>query len=803
MAQALAGNSGQETMLRFCRNALLWFLPILYLLISDSFYLRTYDSAQVKITLVQMGGLALLTLWLCLLCMEGWRTFRREDLLFLAPFLAFLVNTVISFAYAPHKGPSVDDFIRYIFYMSVAMMIIREFDEKNIRWLTRVLVWTTGICAVYGFMQWLDTRFFPKEGGGVDPFVWRGAFGTRIFSTFGNPNFFADFLVLIFPILASQYLKTRSVSLIPLMLVVIFDLYFSGTKGAWLGFAAALSMFILIYTYFFLREQFQRIKFWILGTSVLIPVASLCLVLWYLHSTDSIRMTSIRFRVQTWLATWEMIETHPWIGTGVGSFKVIYPAFRRPTIFIIEGKHNTETDHAEDEYLEEWFDRGILGFGIFLWLILSTCFIGFRSLDQLTLATKGSRPPPRAYDLLGYLVAFLGMMAHNFFDVSLRFVSSGVYFGLLPGVIINLSRGQGLSFPSDPTAPSKNLSTVSEASSSFVFSWIKILLIPFLKSGACGGLLTLIYFLCKEFYQLQGSLSQAGPGGETLQWWISWSIFLAVVLGLGYVFVYLTCWSPSPWVPCFVLLMLYPMYLFWGYFKADVHHNIAIYFSRKGNWDEALKNYLKVNQYNPYFMMAYYFKGNVFNDRFVMEKQYRPEWGDKKGAPRDDFERALNAYEEVRSLAPNYVQMHHQVGVMYMKRADFAMQHGDSAGAQSYLNQAMERFRLYRLIDPIFGLNYYRLAQIHLMRQEFDQAIELYQAHIKALKNHVWPYNRDQDLAESYAQMGNAYVMKSDWANAGKSYQEAFQIIPNFPSAQKGFEIMRQRAASPPPLLKK
>jgi len=27
--------------------------------------------------------------------------------------------------------------------------------------------------------------------------------------------------------------------------------------------------------------------------------------------------------------------------------------------------------------------------------------------------------------------------------------------------------------------------------------------------------------------------------------------------------------------------MLSPLYQFWGYFKADIHHNVAIYFSKE------------------------------------------------------------------------------------------------------------------------------------------------------------------------------------------------------------------------------
>ena len=60
----------------FLHKTLIWWLPLLYFLISSLFYLRTYDSAQVKITIMQMGGLALLTLWLSRLIEAGGGRFK-------------------------------------------------------------------------------------------------------------------------------------------------------------------------------------------------------------------------------------------------------------------------------------------------------------------------------------------------------------------------------------------------------------------------------------------------------------------------------------------------------------------------------------------------------------------------------------------------------------------------------------------------------------------------------------------------------------------------------------------------------
>src|SRR5277367_6457377 len=86
----------------FAHKVILWWLPILYFLISSLFYLRTYDSAQVKITVMQMGGLAVLTLWICRLLQAGVKAFTRDDLVCLSPFLAFLLVGILSYIHAPY-----------------------------------------------------------------------------------------------------------------------------------------------------------------------------------------------------------------------------------------------------------------------------------------------------------------------------------------------------------------------------------------------------------------------------------------------------------------------------------------------------------------------------------------------------------------------------------------------------------------------------------------------------------------------------------------------------------------------------
>lgn len=829
----------------FAHRVIVWWLPILYFLISSLFYLRTYDSAQVKITVMQMGGLAVLTLWLCRLVEAGGRALTKDDLVTLSPFLAFLLVGILSFLHAPYHMASVDFFLRHFFYMTVALVVIYELDQQGTDRMTGLLTWTGWVAIGYGFWQVIDTKFFPMgPGKGIDPFIWRGAFGERVFSTYGNPNFFADFLVIIFPILLTQYFKKPRFSLIVLMAMLLVDLIETGTKGAWVGFAIVLAIFGVIAMVYFnkLIERYKKLILGVLAAGVLGFVG-------YVGKDLESRVVSVNFRLFTWEATWEMIRTQPFIGTGIGSFPPVYPAFRRPPIFHIEGKHNTETDHSEDEYLEELFDNGILGFGVFLWLILSTLVIGFRSLRELTLqADKDGRPPGRAYDLIGYIVAFMGMLGHNFFDVSMRFVSSGVYLGLLSGMVVNLARGRALyelhgmrELAPKPAGGPGPRNAPAAAPERGAWETLSEFLIWPARIAAWLGLLWTIFardwtYLQKlvpagnfqlggiigDFQVLQGPSEHLQLGGEVLQWYLAWAVLLGCVLVLGYLFARLVLLSENPVVPLVVLVSLQPLWLFWGYFKADIHHNIAIFFSKERNWDQALHHYHIVHELNPDFVMSLYFEGNVYNDRFNMDKQYNPNWGDKDGVARDDYERALDAYNEVRRLSPNYVQMHHQVGALHMKRAEWAMQHGHPDEAQFYLDRAMNRFRLYQAIDPVFPPNYFRMGQIYMIRKDYAAAAKVYQDYIDAEKCAVapsliskpllrktilsyqdyvdepgipYPVHRHES-AEAYTNLGNADYLLEKYQPAEDAYRKALSLEPNYDQAKRNLSVLYAKAQS-------
>ncbi|MEK7287696.1 MAG: O-antigen ligase family protein, partial [Elusimicrobiota bacterium] len=309
-------------------RALLWGLPIVYFSIVCAFYLRTYDSAQVKITLTQMGMTALLGLWLMEKFEERRLGLGSDFYPVYAPIFAFLCSGIFSFfVQATYRWVNLDEFLRRIFYMSAALIVLdRVKSLESAERTLKFLLWGLFVSTFYGLIQFLDSRFFPPNPDlGIDIFIWRQAFGTRIFSTFGNPNFFGDYIVLMVPIVISWAMAKKSFAAWCLLALALFNAIFTETKGAWIGVGMASTIWFVFYSLCIPLPfvEYLRKKIW----AVVSVTAALVIVVLMLSPTMNVN--SIPFRLYTWASTWEMVRAHPVAGAGIGSFKVIYSAYRR------------------------------------------------------------------------------------------------------------------------------------------------------------------------------------------------------------------------------------------------------------------------------------------------------------------------------------------------------------------------------------------------------------------------------------------------------------------------------------------
>jgi hypothetical protein len=443
---------------------------------------------------------------------------------------------------------------------------------------------------------WLITVLYgAAQHFGLDPFIWRGAFGLPVFSTFGNPNLFGASLLLGLPLALAAIMDE--------------DLPLWGRGAAAAG--ALLGACALVWT----RTYFETVVFIIeiavvvfLSHKVLrgerrnlaIGAAVLCLAVFIAVLAidrraypDNSGRTKKEFVAETWKGTLKLIATRPLLGSGPGSFFLHYPAFRRPGVILNERRHNTETDHPQNELLEQWVEGGLIGLALWLWLFGAVLYKGWKLLENSGAGEGGELYPAGIYAgvVCGFLLSLVSIFT--------RFPAPGCMLMLMSGFICVVHR-------SEP-----------------------------------GGTETVI--------------AVPLPAGR----W-RYLLLAPVVLSAG-------------WLSAGVLRVL----------GSDIKHNMAIFYKKAGDWENALKTYDSEVWGSPMYVMAQYFKGNVLNDR---------------NGP-GDAERAAAQYRFVRSLAPDYVQVHYHEAVSLTRL-------GREAEAIEHLERQVR-------LDPVWDAPWDMLAELY------------------------------------------------------------------------------------------
>ncbi len=751
-------------------------LPLLAFLMVLTFYLKTYDSCQIKITIFHWGGVILFSLWLIKIIGEypyqnNYRDFRPFLNYLSVPVLCFLLSAVLSYGLSSFRAVSLDELIKRMLYIGVFLVALNEIsrkesikfflwpviagaffiliifhktifsvgmgldlsmiktvivflfigaivwllyndkEEENIDKLIRWIICATCLAVLYGMLQYFNKstlysivavkkvilNFLMERH--LDPFVWRHAFGYRIFSTFGNPNFFSAFLVLVSPLIFMEFLRTKKKKYLILFLVDVSATVLAVTKASWVGFAAS-SMVCVLLSVLGLRLKVKFKKILIIGV-VVINLLAVFGVTYYSRK----RIDSLRFRVFTWLSTIEMIKDNPVLGSGIGTFKIIYPSYRRPEIFHIEGKHNTETDHPENEFLEVWYDEGIIGFIIFLWMLFAFFSGGIKKINELSLNNANIDEksslylPKHQYYLIGILSGLFGLLVHNLMCVNMRFVSSGFFFWLFLGMAGSI----------------------------------------ILKTEKKSDL-------------LKKNISYSSKG---------------VIIGKRVCQIIIACGC------IYLIFPFHPYGFFTRLFLADLHHNRAIAYSKRKIWKEALKEYEEVIKFNPSYVMAYYFMGNVYKDRKFP----------------GDIEKALKKYEQVKKIAPDYVQVHLHEGNTYFYMANQADKKGKKEESQLYYKKALIDFKRAQLLDPVFSTTYIKIAGCCYQLGKYKEAKEILQIALshkgKNFTNHFY--------ADCYMNLANISVMEKENKIAEEYYKKAIRIKPDYVIAHRNIAIFYAR----------
>ncbi|MBI4802402.1 MAG: O-antigen ligase family protein [Elusimicrobia bacterium] len=539
----------------FAQEGMAWSAFLMTFLLPTVFYLRTYDSAMIKITLAQLGTLFLIFFWIIKTVETGRLEWPLPSQKVLLPGILFLAWLLLGYALSPFKAAALYGFIKMTSF--VVLFCIGCAELGNLRFAKRLTDWALAaawVVTLYGVVQWLDYRFFPDAlGWSLDPFIWRKAFGSRIFSTLANPDLLAAFLTGIFPLAVTSFLGSaplssaavspddgkdpscpkilfsivnlRSLLALSLLPLIVFNLIYSWSVKGLFAFVPTGIIFLLL-SCKFLRGYARRMS--VISTALLLFAIGCCFLI-NPHKLREQAAYNAAFLKHTWSGTLNLIREHPWIGTGPGSFYVTYPGFRKPEIIRLEKKHNTETNNPENWLLEIWSELGIVGLILALWL--------FAGLIRAAINKIHASVMPDAQEDTLWLI--------------------GIFSSVLGFLLVGLTNALGTAFVSPGT-----------------MFW--------LLAGVLGGV-----------------------AATHLERDIKFSVYPFPVPGLISRLIYLPAFAVIGLLGCGSV----------RWFVSDIELNIGIYHAKQSQWEQALSRFNKMTPGMPEYVMAQYFIGNVCQDR--------------------------------------------------------------------------------------------------------------------------------------------------------------------------------------------
>jgi O-antigen ligase/tetratricopeptide (TPR) repeat protein len=240
--------------------------------------------------------------------------------------------------------------------IAVAVAVSIDYPRR-----TSWLAWTIGAAAT------LAGLYAVEQFRGLDPIQWTDS-GARLrpFSTFGNADFYGQFLAVVATGCAAALVFVRqrrrltgavallAVFSVALMLVV-------QTRGSFLGIVAGA---VAIAALWLRRAGLSRRV--LLRFAMATGVAAIALVVMVVATPLGSRLLDIgrgiglRDRVLLYQSAMQMFLDHPFLGVGFENFAVAYPRYQQAEWFAIAGMNSTNTS-AHNWILHVAATTGIVG----------------------------------------------------------------------------------------------------------------------------------------------------------------------------------------------------------------------------------------------------------------------------------------------------------------------------------------------------------------------------------------------------------------------------------------------------------
>jgi len=264
----------------------------------------------------------------------------------------------------------------------------------------------------------------------------------RILGIYGNPDFFAPYLLQFIPFaVAVAWLDpARRIVAAILGLALAVTLGLTAVWGAFVSLVLLAPFFaVLLY---FASDRISRDQAWRASVTLLLAGTALASVLTLALWKTAAKRPALEERFVKWRLAEAMWEIKPLNGVGLNAYKTWYPLIQQDVRlqhelpFELLGSSFTQENRTHNDLAQMLGETGVLGFGTFMWFMAALIAFGLHAIGRRDM------PVPDRAALVGLMGGVLVTLLYAIPNFPFHIVSSAGTFWIMAGLLASYRPGE-------------------------------------------------------------------------------------------------------------------------------------------------------------------------------------------------------------------------------------------------------------------------------------------------------------------------------------------------------------------------
>lgn len=405
---------------------------IFIIFIQLSYVINNYHSGIPAPGIPFLAVLLFLIIWRIVIYGDRPSGWKKASIIFLV-IGSWLISVIVADDFT-HAILSFQKFLENAVLAFVVIFFIK--DKSDLKFVIWALMLAGAFMASISVFQNLTStfdNFYWGYGGWIEATT-GGISNHRMTGPYGNPNAYAQALVVIVPLALDRLWHERKVHYRFLagytLVVSALTIFFTYSRNGFVTLILTVSFLFIMR-----RPKFVSLAITLLLGVILIQFLPVSyeeristLFQFSSGSTTKVADESFRGRISENIAAWMMFKDNPLFGVGLDNFQVNYQEYSRQ----IGLDSRREERSPASFYLELLSEQGLVGalmFMVFIGLVMRGLWISYKRYLSLNLNENGHMTLAFMAGLIGYMV----------FYVSKNSAYSNVFWILL-GIAISIAQ---------------------------------------------------------------------------------------------------------------------------------------------------------------------------------------------------------------------------------------------------------------------------------------------------------------------------------------------------------------------------